>query len=55
MDLHDEITTDDFKNYIDDISRFIEHQQIETGKYFYDYEAESSEHRYEFRSIKNEN
>ena len=49
---NDEITLEDFKNYIEDISKFMAHQQIESGRYFSEFPDES---KYEFRSLKDEN
>ena len=53
MDMHnDEITLQDYQNYINDISKFMATQQIETGRYFR--ESEDDGGPYEFRSLPNE-
>lgn len=53
MDMHnDEITLQDYQNYINDISKFMATQQLEAGRYFT--ESEEDSEAYEFRSLQNE-
>ncbi len=52
MDMHnDEITLQDYQNYINDISAFMATQQIETGRYYTETEEDGA---YVFRSLQNE-
>ena len=53
MDMHnDEITLQDYQNYINDITKFMATQQLETARYFSESEDEGG--AYEFRSLPNE-
>ena len=48
MDMqNDEITLEDFKNYNDDISKFMMHQQIEFGTFFHEGQQKNA---FEFRT-----
>ena len=52
MDMqNDEITLQDYQNYINDISKFMATQQLEAGRYLTESEDEGV---YEFRSLQNE-
>lgn len=50
--LNDEITVQDYQNYINDISKFMATQQLEAGRYVSETEEDSG--AYVFRSLQNE-